>query len=96
MGRKTLAKLAQQATTILNQELTQEHISYTMAEVRVYALKSVGVQGDERTYAYPAEVTIYNKKGFVWKPSLLETISTRITNEIKGINRVLYVVAKKE
>jgi GMP synthase (glutamine-hydrolysing) len=50
----------------------------------VLPIRSVGVQGDSRTYAHPALVT----GGRNWET--LESLSTGMTNKIKGINRVIY------
>ena len=52
---------------------------------------NVGVQGDDRTYAYPAEITLFLKGKFVWDLNFIGELSSRITNEIKDINRVVYV-----
>ena len=55
--------------------------------LRVLPLRSVGVQGDFRTYAHPA---------VVWGEAdwaILEDVSTRITNAIHAINRVVYLLA---
>ena len=55
--------------------------------LRVLPLRSVGVQGDFRTYAHPAVVW----GGADW--GTLEEVSTRITNSIQEINRVVYLLA---
>ncbi len=91
-----LKELAQQVDKILKEELERVGIEYTMAEVRIYDVKTVGVQGDERTYTYPAEIELRQNKNFVWKPSFTQRLSTRITNEVRNINRVLYVIPLKE
>ena len=57
---------------------------------KVLPIKSVGVQGDNRTYAHPALLT--GKAD--WR--LLEKVSTEITNKIKDINRVVYLINPKE
>ena len=57
--------------------------------LRVLPLRSVGVQGDFRTYAHPA---------VVWGEAdwtILEDVSTRITNAIHAINRVVYLIAPR-
>ncbi len=57
--------------------------------LRVLPLRSVGVQGDFRTYAHPA---------VVWGEAdwtILEDVSTRITNAIHAINRVVYLLAPR-
>jgi GMP synthase (glutamine-hydrolysing) len=50
----------------------------------ILPLRSVGVQGDSRTYAHPALLT----GDLDWE--LLDRLSTKITNTIKTINRVVY------
>ncbi len=52
---------------------------------RILALKSVGVQGDVRTYAHPALIC-----GGEDDWDLLEELSTKITNSVSSINRVVY------
>jgi len=63
--------------------------------------KSVGVMGDERTYNFIVSLRAVNSVDGMtadWsKISLqaLEKISSRIVNEVKGVNRVLYDVTQK-
>ena len=65
------------------------------------AIRSVGVQGDERTYAYPIiirAVTSDDAMTADWARlpyDLLETISGRIINEIPGVNRVALDLSSK-
>ncbi len=56
-------------------------------ELSVLPLRSVGVQGDARTYAHPALVSGPRQ----WGP--LEAVSTEVTNALPGINRVVYRLA---
>ena len=62
---------------------------------------SVGVMGDMRTYAYTCAIrAVHSEDGMTadWVPlphEVLKTISSRIVNEVKGINRVVYDVTIK-
>ncbi|MGI8421528.1 MAG: glutamine-hydrolyzing GMP synthase [Gaiellaceae bacterium] len=65
------------------------------------AIRSVGVQGDERTYAYPIVIRAVTSEdamtaGWARLPyDLLEAISSRIINEIPGVNRVALDISSK-
>jgi len=87
-----LMNLARHVDGILKEELNKSNISHDLAEARIYDVKTVGVQGDGRTYAHPAEITLFRKGTFVWDQEFLSALSTRITNEVQGVNRVTYVV----
>ena len=62
---------------------------------------SVGVMGDQRTYAYTAGVrAVHSEDGMTadWAElpaELLKRISNRIVNEVRGINRVVYDITSK-
>jgi GMP synthase (glutamine-hydrolysing) len=56
----------------------------------ILPVRSVGVQGDSRTYAHPAAVD-----GILdWEK--LELLSTDVTNEIQGVNRVVFKIGGGE
>jgi GMP synthase (glutamine-hydrolysing) len=65
------------------------------------AIRSVGVQGDERTYAYPIVIRAVTSEDAMtadWARlpyDLLETISSRMINEIPGVNRVVLDLSSK-
>lgn len=65
------------------------------------AIRSVGVQGDERTYAHPLILRVVSSEDamtadWVRLPyEVLERISSRVINEVDGINRVAYDVSSK-
>lgn len=64
-------------------------------------VKSVGVMGDERTYSYIVSLRSVNTTDFMtadWSKipyGILERISSRIVNEVRGVNRVVYDITQK-
>jgi GMP synthase (glutamine-hydrolysing) len=64
-------------------------------------VRSVGVMGDGRTYEHAIALRAVQTTDFMtadWAPlphGLLARVSTRITNEVRGINRVVYDVSSK-
>ncbi|HEY7692205.1 MAG TPA: glutamine-hydrolyzing GMP synthase [Gaiellaceae bacterium] len=65
------------------------------------AIRSVGVQGDERTYGYPIVIRAVTSEDAMtadWARlpyDLLETVSSRLTNEIPAVNRVALDLSSK-
>ncbi len=64
-------------------------------------VQSVGVMGDARTYEYVCALrAVTSVDGmtadwFHFDPDFLATVSTRIINEVRGINRVVYDITSK-
>ena len=64
-------------------------------------IRSVGVMGDERTYGHPIIIRAVTSEDAMtadWAKlpyDLLETMSSRIINEVRGVNRVVYDVTSK-
>lgn len=64
-------------------------------------VQSVGVMGDGRTYGYTIAVRVVESLDAMtadWvrlPPEVLERISTRIVNEVPGVNRVVYDISSK-
>ena len=71
------------------------------AFVVLLPVKTVGVMGDERTYEYVAALRAVNSQDGMtadWARlphEVLEVISNRIINEVRGINRVVYDISSK-
>jgi GMP synthase (glutamine-hydrolysing) len=65
------------------------------------AVRTVGVMGDGRTYAYPVVIRAVTSEDAMtadWARlpyELLERMSTRIINEVEGVNRVAFDVTSK-
>lgn len=64
-------------------------------------IRSVGVMGDQRTYAHPIVLRLISSEDGMtadWSRvpyDLLETIANRMVNEVKGVNRVVYDITSK-
>jgi GMP synthase (glutamine-hydrolysing) len=64
-------------------------------------VRSVGVMGDERSYGFTVAVRVVESEDAMtadWSrlpPEILERISTRIVNEVRGVSRVVYDISSK-
>lgn len=73
----------------------------SQAFVALLPVKAVGVAGDARTYDQVVALRAVSTEDFmtadwfVFPPQVLKRISSRITNEVKGVNRVVYDVTSK-
>ncbi len=96
-------RILQQADHILIEELknTGWYDKVWQALVVLLPVKSVGVMGDARTYENAVALRVVNSVDAmtaVWArlpDDLLARVSTRIINEVKGINRVVYDISSK-
>ena len=71
------------------------------AGVILLPVQSVGVMGDERTYDYAIALRAVNTSDFMTADcseipfEVLQKVMTRIINEVKGVNRVMYDLTSK-
>jgi len=96
--------LLREADAIAREELTRAGLDrdiWQMPVVLLADVRSVGVQGDGRTYGHPVvirPVTSEDAMTADWARlpyDVLERISTRITNEVRDVNRVTLDVTSK-
>jgi len=94
-----LSELERKASLIVKQELRNEKkilrrmvYFFAKTKVEVYGIKTVGVQGDNRTYEHPVEIEIRFRGKIIYHTDLAKRIGTRIPNKIKGINRVIFTI----
>ncbi len=105
LGEVTPARIAllQKADAIVSEEVKRAgwYTKLWQSFAVLLPVQSVGVMGDERTYEYTAAIrAVESRDGMTadWARlphELLATISSRIVNEVKGINRVVYDISSK-
>ncbi len=96
-------KIVRDADFIVRQEINRSgrYKDYWQAFAVLLPIRSVGVMGDQRTYAYPIVLRLVSSEDGMtadWSRApydLLETISNRIVNEVAGVNRVVYDITSK-
>jgi GMP synthase (glutamine-hydrolysing) len=96
-------KILRQADAIIQEEIERANLDRELWQAFAVLLpvQSVGVMGDERTYEFTAvlrAVTSVDGMTADWARlpyEILERISTRVTNEVRGINRMVYDVSSK-
>lgn len=96
-------KIVQEADAIFREEIEHSPIRASLGQyfAALSNMRSVGVMGDQRTYAFAIVLRAVLTDDFMTaKPAripydLLEQISDRIVNEVKGVNRVLYDFTSK-
>lgn len=105
IGDVTAQRLAvlRKADTILIEEIRAASLYYKLWQsfVVLLPLKSVGIMGDQRTYENIVAIRAVQSDDAMtadWArlpQDLLARISTRIINEVRGINRVVYDISSK-
>jgi len=105
LGEITPERLAllRNADAIFVEEITKAGLYRNIWQgfVVLLPVKSVGVMGDGRTYEYTAAIrAVASVDGMTadWYKiphEVLESISSRITNEVRGINRVVFDISSK-
>lgn len=105
LGEVTAERLniLRDADFIVRQEINRQgmYSELWQAFAVLLPIRSVGVMGDQRTYAYPIVLRfVKSEDGMTadWARvpyDFLETISNRIVNEVKGVNRVVYDITSK-
>ena len=101
--KKEFADLLREADAIFIEELRRAgwYDKVSQAFVVFLPVKSVGVMGDGRTYEWVVSLRSVQTSDFMtakWSElpyDLLGTVSNRIINEVRGINRVVYDVSGK-
>jgi GMP synthase (glutamine-hydrolysing) len=96
-------EILREADAILQEEVRRAGLYRDLWQsfVVLPAIRSVGVQGDERTYGYPIVIRAVTSDDAMtadWARlpyDLIELVSGRIVNEIPGVNRVVLDVTSK-
>ena len=105
IGEITLDKIriVQDSDYILREEFRRHGIDKLANQyfTVITNTRSVGVMGDARTYGYVLAIRAVTTDDFMtasWTKvpyEVLEIISSRITNEVKGVNRIVYDITSK-
>jgi GMP synthase (glutamine-hydrolysing) len=101
--KREYADILRKADAIFMEELylSGQYHKISQAFAVFLPVKSVGVMGDGRTYEYVIALRAVETKDFMtagWYPLPYEDlarISSRIINEVKGVNRVVYDISSK-
>ena len=105
IGEITREKLdiLREADFIFRDEIAKAGLEHTMNQyfAALTNMRSVGVMGDGRTYDYAVALRSVTTSDFMtadWTRipfEVLDKVSNRIVNEVKGVNRVLYDITSK-
>ena len=101
--KKEFADMLRQADAIFMEELFNNDLYYEASQAFAVFLpiKSVGVVGDNRAYDYVINLRAVQTQDFMTAKcmripyEILETISSRIVNEVNGVSRVTYDISSK-
>lgn len=96
-------KIVQDADAIYREEIAKAGLNKTIGQyfAALTNMRSVGVMGDERTYDYAVALRAVNTIDFMTAESaeipfeVLQTVMSRIINEVRGVNRVFYDLTSK-
>lgn len=96
-------EILREADFIVRDEIKKQGIyhDFWQAFAVLLPIRSVGVMGDQRTYAYPIVLRLISSEDGMtadWSRipyDLLEIVSNRVVNEVEGVNRVVYDVTSK-
>ena len=105
MGEITEEKvrMVQEADAIYREELEKADLVKNMGQyfAALTNMRTVGVMGDERTYDYAVVLRAVNTVDFMTAEAaeipfvILQTVMSRIINEVRGVNRVFYDLTSK-
>ncbi len=96
-------RIVQEADAIYREEIEKAGLSSAIGQyfAALTNMRSVGVMGDERTYDYAVVLRAVNTIDFMTAEAteipfvLLQTVMSRIINEVRGVNRVFYDLTSK-
>ena len=91
-------RIVQEADAIYREEIANAGLDKTIGQyfAALTNMRSVGVMGDERTYDYAIALRAVTTSDFMTAESadlpweVLGKVTTRIVNEVNGVNRVMY------
>ena len=91
-------KMVQEADAIWREEIAKADLDKSISQyyAALTNMRSVGVMGDERTYDYAVALRAVTTTDFMTAEAaeipwgLLQTVTSRIVNEVQHVNRVLY------
>lgn len=96
-------KIVQEADAIYREEIANAGLDKTIGQyfAALTNMQSVGVMGDERTYDYAIALRAVNTIDFMTAEAaeipyeVLNKVMSRIINEVRGVNRVMYDITSK-